>query len=58
MTSYQILWDSKSDLQYLKIIDLAVYIYNTENQIGPDRRKKFDSKARKIKFIDYEKRAN
>jgi hypothetical protein len=45
-------------LQYLKIISSAVYVYNAENQIGPDRRKKFDFKARKIRFIDYGKGAN
>jgi hypothetical protein len=45
-------------LQYLKIIGSAVYIYNTENQIDPDRRKKFDPKIRKIRFINYEKEIN
>jgi hypothetical protein len=58
MTPYQTLWDSKSDLQYLKIIDSAVYAYNTENQTDPDRKKKFDPKIKKTRFINYGKGIN
>jgi hypothetical protein len=45
-------------LQYLKIINSAIYVYNAENQTDPNRRKKFDPKTRKIRFINYEKKAN
>jgi hypothetical protein len=58
MTPYQILWDSKPDLQYLKIIGSAVYAYNAENQTDPNRKKKFDFKIKKIKLIDYRKGSN
>jgi hypothetical protein len=58
MIPYQILWNSKPDLQYLKIINSAVYIYNIKNQINSNRRKKFDLKIKKTKFIDYRKGVN
>jgi hypothetical protein len=45
-------------VQHLKIINSTVYAYNAENQTDPDRRKKFDFKIRKTRFIDYGKEVN
>jgi hypothetical protein len=53
--SWESLYKEKSDLSNFRIIELFVYCYNVEIEIGSNRRIKSDSRARQTKLIEYGK---
>ncbi len=49
----------KSDISYLKIISLVIYIYNVKTESGGlNRRNKFNPRVRKCRLIRYDKNFN
>jgi hypothetical protein len=52
---WESLYEEKSDLSNLRIIESFVYYHNIETEIYLNRRIKLDSKARQIKLIGYSK---
>jgi hypothetical protein len=52
---YECLYKEKSDVSHLRIIDSAVYCHKIKNEIGPNRKMKFEPRARKCRLIRYGK---
>jgi hypothetical protein len=57
-TSWESLYEKKSDLSNFRIIGSLVYYYNVETEIGLNRRTKSDFRIRQIKLIGYNKKSS
>jgi hypothetical protein len=58
MTLYEALYSNRPNLNYLKIIGSALYSHNIEFESGLKRQRKLESKARKLRLINYGKGTN
>jgi hypothetical protein len=52
---YKCLYKKKPDVSHLRIISLTVYYHEVESETGLNRKMKLELKARKYRFIKYEK---